>query len=366
MHFFGSKWWDISLDDYDFSKVDHALKEKAVVFLQNIFKDKDLVVIKDPRICITLPFWQNIISKLKIDVQYVYMYRHPGSVASSLNKRDGIQHEYGELMWFYYNLTALTSMNADFFSVDYDMLVQNSDEILNVLSLYLTEKKFKQKNIIEKRLQHHAIKEDENSNNSVIANFYYNMKNSFDGLTLKSDCDELMGNVSVYQEYLTKHTYPIFHTRILVQELGRAVSNENFEAILKSWGDGDMTYYVQQNSVIDKVLFVLDAKDCTLKVNSISILNMADDACAYKTESSAQIVKKNQFTFINCSNPHVAFEIAPQKLKTVSITFELHKVSPKMINRHAKVKRSTERYFPHRKSIIYRLCRKLRQTKYHV
>jgi hypothetical protein len=54
---------------------------------------------KDPRTLVTLPFWLEGLA----DVQLVGTYRHPASVAKSLNKRGSIDMAKGMLLWRSYN-----------------------------------------------------------------------------------------------------------------------------------------------------------------------------------------------------------------------------------------------------------------------
>lgn len=54
---------------------------------------------KDPRTCLTLPFWRSL---LGARVVCVLVYRHPLEVAQSLAARDGLSQEYGLAVWEHY------------------------------------------------------------------------------------------------------------------------------------------------------------------------------------------------------------------------------------------------------------------------
>jgi hypothetical protein len=58
-------------------------------------------LIKDPRLCLTLPWWQAAWGS-DVRVTYVMIVRHPSQVAESLQARDGLPPLIGELMWLEY------------------------------------------------------------------------------------------------------------------------------------------------------------------------------------------------------------------------------------------------------------------------
>jgi hypothetical protein len=65
-----------------------------------------LSAVKDPRICILFPAWQDVFSDMGIGIKCVFAVRDPVEVAKSLQKRDGFSLEHGLLMWMNHMLTA--------------------------------------------------------------------------------------------------------------------------------------------------------------------------------------------------------------------------------------------------------------------
>lgn len=57
-------------------------------------------LVKDPRFCVTLPFWRELLSDR---FQVVVVYRHPDEVAASLAARNQIDPEYSIELWAEYN-----------------------------------------------------------------------------------------------------------------------------------------------------------------------------------------------------------------------------------------------------------------------
>ena len=58
---------------------------------------------KDPRTCLTLPFWKRILPP----VHYVICMRSPAEVAASLEQRDGLPREKSIRLWQVYNGAAI-------------------------------------------------------------------------------------------------------------------------------------------------------------------------------------------------------------------------------------------------------------------
>ena len=66
------------------------------------------VVLKDPRFCLTLPFWMDAVPKPK----FIFVYRHPLEVAMSLYKRNKFPLRFGLALWEKYNRLALKSLEG--------------------------------------------------------------------------------------------------------------------------------------------------------------------------------------------------------------------------------------------------------------
>jgi hypothetical protein len=65
-----------------------------------------LFVLKDPRICRTLPYWMSILEKSGVRSAPLIIVRNPLEVAESLRERDGISFEKAMLLWLRHNLDA--------------------------------------------------------------------------------------------------------------------------------------------------------------------------------------------------------------------------------------------------------------------
>jgi glycosyltransferase involved in cell wall biosynthesis len=82
-----------------------AEREEARTLLDESFGGHDLWGWKDPRNCLTLPFWQRLVP----DMRYVICLRNPVDVAASLARRDGMPLEQGVELWLAYVSAALAN-----------------------------------------------------------------------------------------------------------------------------------------------------------------------------------------------------------------------------------------------------------------
>src|SRR5205085_861733 len=57
---------------------------------------------KDPRTARLLPLWHQIFDELRIDPKIVLCIRNPAQAARSLEQRDGLPADLGELRWYVY------------------------------------------------------------------------------------------------------------------------------------------------------------------------------------------------------------------------------------------------------------------------
>lgn len=71
------------------------LREDARNLVRADFSGEPLWGWKDPRTCLTLPFWQDLIGPMR----YVLCVRNPGAVTASLARRDRMSPEDAERLW---------------------------------------------------------------------------------------------------------------------------------------------------------------------------------------------------------------------------------------------------------------------------
>ena len=84
---------------------EHSVFE-LVRFVESTFADQPLFVLKDPRLCRTVPLLRRALDQSRIDAAFVLTLRHPDAVAASLAARDGIPRDHGRALWLRYMLDA--------------------------------------------------------------------------------------------------------------------------------------------------------------------------------------------------------------------------------------------------------------------
>ena len=79
------------------------LKQRGRRLIQDSFANVETWGWKDPRSCLTLPFWQQLLPNLR----YILCLRNPLDVAGSLESRDGLPTEKSSQLWLTYVSSAL-------------------------------------------------------------------------------------------------------------------------------------------------------------------------------------------------------------------------------------------------------------------
>ncbi|TFE29004.1 sulfotransferase family protein [Cohnella luojiensis] len=105
-------------------------RERIKTIISEKFSDKPLWAWKDPRSCLLLPLWQEILEELNIDIAYVVVFRNPLDVMASLQKRDDISQDYAEKIWYNYSLTSLydliSKQDSQRIFIQYDQFISDA------------------------------------------------------------------------------------------------------------------------------------------------------------------------------------------------------------------------------------------------
>ena len=104
------------------------LRDRAKQILDQEYPDADVAIWKDPRTCLTLPFWLDLIDG---EPHFLVIHRHPTEVAASLATRNGFGTGLGYALWERYNADALAAMaGRPAIVVDYARVVTEPIEVL--------------------------------------------------------------------------------------------------------------------------------------------------------------------------------------------------------------------------------------------
>jgi O-antigen biosynthesis protein len=119
-----------------------SLRLSAIDLLNRKVGKSDRFGIKNPRMCRTLPFWQQVMGHCDFDDQYIITVRNPLSVARSLAARDGFIAEKSYLLWLGHMIPAMMlTTGKPRVVIDYDLLMNDPakqmERVAHALSIAL-------------------------------------------------------------------------------------------------------------------------------------------------------------------------------------------------------------------------------------
>jgi hypothetical protein len=131
----GRRWNSLApIAPEELEKVQHFHSE-GVELLCTMSAGTVDIGIKDPRMCLLLPFWQTVFATVKIVPQYLFTIRDPREVAASLRDRDGISVEGGCWLWLTHVISALQAFDGEpCYFLKYDQLLERPGETVRMIS----------------------------------------------------------------------------------------------------------------------------------------------------------------------------------------------------------------------------------------
>jgi len=129
-----SAWDDIFIYDPRLAR-ELASAENCKLALESIFRnygDAPTIVLKDPRISVLAPFWNDVLKQAGYEPVYIIMVRHPWETAESLRVRDGFSSAKGAMLWASYMFAAeRDTRDTSRVFVDFQMLMDNPALVLD-------------------------------------------------------------------------------------------------------------------------------------------------------------------------------------------------------------------------------------------
>jgi glycosyltransferase involved in cell wall biosynthesis len=104
----GMTWFDLNRfpDSWYDSPKAPEFHRRATVALTEEFGESGLFVMKDPRNCRLIPFWEAALNELDAQPAYVCIHRDPVEVAASLMRWAGYEPLFGQILWLRHVLDA--------------------------------------------------------------------------------------------------------------------------------------------------------------------------------------------------------------------------------------------------------------------
>ncbi len=135
-----SSWYapapDIADTDWADARFDSA-RQQATGLLQAGFGDAALQAVKDPRLCLTLPFWLGLCAQTGIAASVCVISRPPLEVARSLEKRDGLPMGYGLRLYACYRACIDRFAPPGAIRVAYNELLRDAPAVMARLAAVL-------------------------------------------------------------------------------------------------------------------------------------------------------------------------------------------------------------------------------------
>lgn len=124
-------------------------------------------VVKDPRFCLTLPFWR---AALEDEIEQVILpIRHPRAVADSIATRNGLSREYCYELWEWYHDSLLASATGlAIVPVDFDQLLANPNESIDHLTQALPIKTTKKRRTAAAKMVEPEVRRHTYETNDVV------------------------------------------------------------------------------------------------------------------------------------------------------------------------------------------------------
>ncbi|MEO8847027.1 MAG: glycosyltransferase [Casimicrobiaceae bacterium] len=123
----GGEWNRVDFDLPDCGELVDEFEADALAVLAGEYESRELIVIKDPRICVLAPLWHRALLAADYRPVYVVPLRNPLDVAESLRARGDMSIDEGLALWRAYlqRVEAFTTDRTDVVYARYDDLLDD-------------------------------------------------------------------------------------------------------------------------------------------------------------------------------------------------------------------------------------------------
>jgi hypothetical protein len=126
LNYIGLAWDSVCeplLNDYIIFDLLREYKDRATLLIKEEYQGESFIYIKDPRMCILFPFWENILLSLGYNIRIILVYRNPLEVARSLRKRNRFSEQKSFMLWLTHNISAeFNTRNCERYFINYSDL----------------------------------------------------------------------------------------------------------------------------------------------------------------------------------------------------------------------------------------------------
>ncbi|MEX1307353.1 MAG: hypothetical protein AB1Z19_02390 [Eubacteriales bacterium] len=318
---FGMEWFSFGERVPEMAGVEPRFLKEANRILDGLFGESDAVVIKEPRMCITLPLWEKVLEARGVSVKYVFAFRHPKSVALSLKRRNKISIENGQALWLYYNHALLSKIDKDIFAVNYDEMVNSPTAVLDELAMYLGKDSTDAGNVIKNTMRHHVTPFEFSDNENVVGEYYKGLLEGFSRVVGPSEIKGFLSKHKYVGEYLKKMTPLKWHTQVFFNQHKEYTEKDSVQTVI-SGGQNELTFDLTEYKKLYSLRFDPHMDSCRLRLDDVRIWDTHNKEVKYKIETNAETVDGNTYLF-KTIDPQVAFLFKPKKLSAIRLSFEI-------------------------------------------
>lgn len=299
---YNRKWYSLLSADSNKEMADNNVKEQIKNVIYGLLKNHSVIGIKDPRMCLFLPMWREIIEFMQIKVKIIVVYRNPSDVVASLMRRDKLPEEYLYNLWLRYNTELLKNIGfAD------EILILNYSNVLGdelkykfIMKQFIYDKavilRSEEKNILSKKQYCHFQTSRNNFSKYSNINKVWNILQQNTDITIKKwiYTDYMSGILNELQQNLR-----IIQNNGLVNiDANEMIYNNSNKADIIIYGAGDygMKAFnrIKQNNKFNFICFcdLLKYGDTYIGERIISVKELVDDVLT-KSDVNVVIALKN-------------------------------------------------------------------------
>jgi hypothetical protein len=127
LHALGGSWDQVTFDLPESGELIDEFVEDAQAVLDTEYGAREIVVIKDPRICVLAPLWHRALLAAGFRPVYIVTVRHPMEIARSLEARGDMSARQGLSLWHEYTkrILAFAETAPDVVFTTFDELLQD-------------------------------------------------------------------------------------------------------------------------------------------------------------------------------------------------------------------------------------------------
>jgi hypothetical protein len=212
----GYEWHSLvwlPLEKLQNSRLYHVLLADSVLYLRDLCSKHPHLVIKDPRMAITLPFWLQVFMQLGVDVSYIIAKRNAAAISHSLQTRDGFDKEYATQLIFLHwsSIRFFLPTQAPVLLVNYEDIKHQEISVRENLNQFLAIKpQAVDQTCFELELDHQG-------HNNDISGFVWQQDMLHNFPHSKVDVDRIL-NLQAYYKALSLAYLPSHLTQALIHE----------------------------------------------------------------------------------------------------------------------------------------------------